>query len=240
MLAGLNALELGRLRLSVGYGTHKKGRPLSPVEVGSLLRTSLDQGMSLHDCAKVLQLAGTGHIGRFLRILELSDDLLHLVDWGAGKNFVGFTAAVELVKVKDAKDQRVIADAILSHGLNSREVRQIGQLRKRSGRTVELCIDEVLGMRPMVEKHYVFVGSVAKRCISQLAGLTQAARDSILGSGIKRMGLSGATGRLGTKFFTLVGNDQFNTSMQAVGKEKIERQLRAHILETIESAPPSC
>ena len=30
MLTGLNALELGRLRMSVGYGTHKKGRWYSP------------------------------------------------------------------------------------------------------------------------------------------------------------------------------------------------------------------
>ena len=240
MLAGLSALELGRLRMSVGYGTHKKGRPLSPVEVGGLLRRSLDQGVSLHDCAKVLQLAGTGHIGRFLRILELPDDLCHLVDWGAGKNFIGFTAAVELVKVEDIKDQRVIANAILSHGLNSREVRQIAQLRKRSGRAVELCIDEVLGMRPMLEKHYIFVGSVAEGCISQLGELTQAARDLILQTGIQHMNLHGATCRLGTRFFTLVGDDRFNASMQAVGKEEMEDQLRAHILKAIKSDSPNC
>jgi len=38
MLADLTALELGYLRMSVGYGTHKKGRPLSPVEVGKLIQ----------------------------------------------------------------------------------------------------------------------------------------------------------------------------------------------------------
>lgn len=240
MLSGLNALELGRLRMSVGYGTHKKGRPLSPIEVGTLLRKSLDQGVSLQDCAKAIQLSGTGHIGRFLRILDLPDDLRHLVDWGAGKDFVGFTAAVELAKVGDVKDQRVIADAILSSGLNSREVRQIAQLRKRSGRTVEACIDEVLSMRPVIEKHYVFVGSVEEGCISQLTGLTQAARDSILEAGIKGMSLHGATGRLGTRFFTLVGDNRFNVSMQAIGKEDIENLLRAQISETIESVSPSC
>lgn len=235
MLAGLNALELGHLRMSVGYGTHKRGRPLSPIEVGGLLRRSLDQGVSLQDCAKALQLAGTGHIGRFLHILKLPDDLRHLVDWGAGKNFVGFTAAVELVKVRDINDQRIIANAILSHGLNSREVRQIAQLRRRSGRTAELCIDEVLGMRPVIEKHYVFVGSVAEGCSSELGRLTQAVRNSILEAGIKGMGLHGATARLGTKFFTLVGDDRFNASMQAIGKEEIESQLRDHISKTVKT-----
>ena len=94
MLAGLTALELGRLRMSVGYGTHKRGRPLSPIEVGLLLRKARDEGASLQDCARAIQLDGTGHIGRFLRILELPDDLRHLVDWGAGNYFIFFTSAV--------------------------------------------------------------------------------------------------------------------------------------------------
>ena len=88
MLAGLTALELGRLRMSVGYGTHKKGRPLSPVEVGSLLQKARAEGVSLEECARAIQLDGTGHIGRFLRILDLPNHIQHLIDWGSGKNFV--------------------------------------------------------------------------------------------------------------------------------------------------------
>ena len=45
MLAGLSALELGYLRMSAGYGTHKKGRPLSPVEVGKLIRQIKKSGV---------------------------------------------------------------------------------------------------------------------------------------------------------------------------------------------------
>ena len=235
MLAGLSALELGRLRMSVGYGTHKKGRPLSPVEVGLLLRKSLDQGESLQDCARAIQLDGIGHIGRFLRILKLPADLRHLVDWGAGKNFIGFTAAVELIRIGDAKDQQAVADSILSHGLNSKEVRQVVQLLERSGRGVGECIDEVLGMRSTIEKRYVFVGTVAEECESQLGSLTQTARDSLLEIGISRLGLKGATGRLGAKFFTLVGGEHFNKSMQSVGKEDIEAPLRTYISEAIDS-----
>lgn len=233
MLEGLSALELGRLRMSVGYGTHKKGRPLSPVEVGLLLRKARDAGVSLEDCAKAIRLDGTGHIGRFLHILDLPDDLLHLIDWGAGRSFVGFTAAVELAKVQDAGEQHVIAQAILSDGLNSKEIRQVAQLRKRSGRTIASCIDEVLGMRPIVERRYVFVGSVAEESVSELGRFTQASRDSLLESGIEKLGLYGATGRLGPRFFTLVGNEHFNTSMRNIGKENIEGLLRTHIAETV-------
>lgn len=238
MLDGLSTLELGRLRMSVGYGTHKKGRPLSPIEVGSLLRKARDAGVSLDDCAKAIQLDGTGHIGRFLRILDLPDDLRHLVDWGVGEHFIGFTSAVELARLGNSRDQHVVADAILSEGLNSKEIRQVAQLRERSGRTIEVCIKEVLGMRPTIEKRYVFIGMVAEESITELAKLTQVARNSILASGIERLGLRGATGRLGPRFFTLVGDESFNFSMREVGKENIETRLRTHVSEIVDNGAP--
>lgn len=236
MLAGLNALDLARLRMSVGYGTHKKGRPLSPIEVGSFIRKAREEGVSLQDCAKAVHLNGTGHIRRLLRILDLPDDLQQLVGWGAGKHFIGFTSAVELARVRDPGEQRVVAQAVLSHGLNSNEVQQVVQLRERSGRSVEACIDEILGMRPTIKKRYVFIGSVAEENVEGLGRLTQAARNSILASGIERLGLYGATGRLGAKFFTLVGDERFHASMQDVGKERIEPRLRTHISESVRNA----
>lgn len=236
MLIGLSALELGRLRMSVGYGTHKKGRPLSPVEVGSLLRKACSEGVSLEECAKAVQLDGTGHIGRFLRILDLPDDIRHLIDWGSGKNFVGFTSAVEMAKLEDDGDQRFVAKAVLVDGLSSKEVRQVAQLRKRSGRGIKACVDEVLGMRPKVERRYVFVGSVSPENVGPLGRLTQAVRDAVLASGIEELGLRSTAGRLGPKFFTLVGDERFDASMREIGKENIEARLRSHILEAVEDA----
>ena len=235
MLAGLTPLELGRLRVSVGYGTHKKGRPLSPVEVGTLLRKARMEGVSLDECAKAIQLDGTGHIGRFLRILSLPDDIRHLIDWGIGRDFIGFTSAVELTKLNNASDQRTLANAILSENINSKEVRQISQLRKRSGRSIESCVKEVINMRPKIERRYVFVGSVASENADVLGQLTQNARDAILASGIEILGLRAVTGRLGSRFFTLVGNEDFDISMHEVGKENIEARLRFHISESLEN-----
>ena len=236
MLAGLTALELGRLRMSVGYGTHKKGRPLSPIEVGSLLQRAHEKGVSLEECARAIQLDGTGHIGRFLRILDLPEDIQHLIDWGSGKNFVSFTSAVELVKLKHADDQHAVAKAVLSDSLSSKEVRQVGQLRNRSGRAIEVCLQEVLGMRPKVEKRYIFIGAVASKDVEALGRLTQTLRDAILASGIKDIGLRNATGRLGRRFFTLVGNKHFDTSMRDIGKENIEARLRSHISVVVQDA----
>ena len=239
MIAGLTALELGLLRMSVGYGTHKKGRPLSPTEVGSLVQKACSEGASLKECASAIQLDGTGHIGRFLRILNLPEDIRHLVDWGSGKGFVGFTSAVELAKLKDTEDQRAASRAVLSDGLNSKEVRQVVQLRDRSGRSIEVCVREVLNMRPRIEKRYVFLGSAAPDDVEALGKFTQAEREVILATGIEKIGLASATGRLGSRFFTLVGDEAFNTSMQKVGKEHLEARLRSHIAVAVGNAVPN-
>ena len=222
--------------MSVGYGTHKKGRPLSPIEVGLLLRKARLSGVSLAECAKAIQLKGTGHIGRFLRIVDLPSDLQHLIDWGSGKDFIGFSSAVEMTKLEDTEDQHAVADAILSNSLSSKEVRQVAQLRHRSGRNIKACLQEVLNMRPKVEKRYVFIGSVASENVEVLQEFTQPDRDMMLAAGMESVGLRSATGRLGARFFTLVGDERFNASMQEIGKENIEARLRSHISEAVKNA----
>ena len=131
MLRGLDALELGRLRVSLGYGTHKKGRPLSPIEVAELLRRACDTGHTLDECARVIRIHETG-LARFLRVLDLPEDLQHVVDWGSGKDSIGFSGAAELVRIGGEENQRLVGNAVLEHGLTSKEVRQIAQLVKRS------------------------------------------------------------------------------------------------------------
>ncbi len=232
-LKGLSTLELGRLRVSLGYGTHKKGRPLSPVEVGTLLRRACDGGHTLAECAEVIRIDGTG-LARFLRILELPEELRHLVDWGGGSEAIGFSCAAELVRVGGEENQRVVGKAVLEHGLSSKEVRQVGQLVRRSGRSVDVCLREVLGMRPRVEKRYVFIGSVSDKCVQEaLKGRPQRVRDAILAAGVVDVGLRNAAGRLGTGTFTLVGDEGFEASMKEVGKGVVEQRLRAFIAGAI-------
>lgn len=236
MLAGLSPLELGRLRVSVGYGTHKRGRLLSPIEIGSLLRKAFDAGASLKDCAAAIHLSPS-QVNRFLQILILPQDIQHLISWGSGKDFIGFSSAVELARLQDIDDQLAVAKSIISDSLKSKEIRQIGQLRMRSGRPICACIKEVLGMRPTIERRYVFIGSLVDQKVEKvLLALTQMERDLMLKSGIERLGLQGVSGRLGKRVFTLVGDESFNKSMKDVGKENIEARLRIHIAEAIESA----
>ncbi len=212
---------------------------MSPMEVAALVRRAVDQGESLEQCASAMQLVGTGHVGRFLHILNLPEDIRHLVDWGTGRNFIGFTAAVELVKIGDKAAERTIAEAILGHGLNSKEVRQVAQLLKRSGNTVEGCIEEVVGMRQRIERRYVFIGTLTDDCIAKLDGFNQTARDDILIGATEHLDLGDVTGKLGERFFTLVGGECFGASMRTVGGETVEARIRKYIAENV-GAAKSC
>ncbi|MXZ13390.1 MAG: hypothetical protein F4Y78_05220 [Candidatus Dadabacteria bacterium] len=215
--------------MSVGYGTHKKGRLLSPIEVGKLIRRIKEAGVSTEDCAKAINLDKSG-IGRFLRILDLPEDVQHLISWGTQKDSIGFSAATQLVRFKDAEDQHAVVKSILSEGLNSKEIGQVAQLRIRSGRGISECLKEILDMRPVIEKRHVFIGTIENQDVeSILADLTQAERDSILQSSIVALNLGEVSGRLGKSLFTLVGSNSLDIAIRNMGPDNLEEQLIAQI-----------
>ena len=225
MLRGLNALELGRLRVSVGYGTHKKGRPLSPVEVAELVARARATGSAMADCAREIRIDESG-LGRFLRLFELPEELRHLVDWGGGRGVLGFSSAVELVRIPNYDNMRTVANAVLESGLNSKETRQVVQLLERSGRPADDVLKEVLGMRPVIERRYVFIGTVVDQSIADaLENRSQREKDELLQGAMTKLGIAGASGRLGKSRFTLVGDERFEASMSKIGKELLEGRL---------------
>lgn len=218
--------------MSIGYGGHKKGRLLSPVEVASLIQQARKE-VSLQDCAKAIGLSEST-VGRFLQLLDLPEDLRHLVAWGSPNDALGFSAALGLTRFR-GEEQRSVARSILSDGLTSKEVQQVAQLRKRSKKALDECIKEVLGMRPVVEKRYVFIGTVVDSdIIAKLANLTQVNRDTILQDSIDALSLAGASGRLGKSLFTLVGDDSFNREMRKIGAENLEAKIRSQIQRNTE------
>lgn len=236
MLKGLSALELGRLRVSVGYGTHKTGRPLSPVEVAELVDRARASGNTMAECAREIRIDETG-LGRFLRLLDLPEDLRHLVDWGSGRDVLGFSAAVELVRIRNTDAMREVANAVLESGLDSKETRQVVQLLERSGRPPDEVIREVIRMRPVIERRYVFIGSVIEESLSAaLAQRTQREKGALLERAMSRLGLTGASGRLGSKRFTLVGDEEFGSSLSRIGGAQLEERLCVAIGEELDDA----
>ena len=226
--------------MSVGYGTHKKGRPLSPIEVAELIHRAHASGNTLAECAREIRIDESG-LGRFLRLLDLPEDLRHVVDWGRGKDVLGYSRAVELVRIRNTDHMHTVAKAVLESGLNSKETRQVAQLLARSGRPPEDALREVIGMRPVIERRYVFIGSIIGESLpAALANRTQQEKDALLRGAIVRLGLAGASGRLGTKRFTLVGDEKFGSSISKVGKNNLEERLCSLIGKELDNAAASC
>jgi len=185
-------------------------------------------------CAREIRIDETG-LGRFLRLLELPSDLRHLVDWGSGRDVLGYSQAVELVRIPDPDDMAVVANAILDRGLSSKETRQVVQLLERSGRPVEDVLREVLGMRPVVERRYVFIGSVISPKLGQiLRKRSPREKDARVRNAMDRVGLVGASGRLGTSRFRLVGGELFGSSMATIGKNQLEGLLCDAMVKELE------
>ena len=72
-----------------------------------------------------------------------------------------------------------------------------------------------------------------------LDSLTQKERDAILELSIKSINLQVTSGRLGQRMFTLVGDENFGLSINNIGKENIEEQIRAHIAEATKNVKAS-
>ena len=225
---GVDALsQQERQRLLLSVGTHRGQRPLSPVEVASLFTKVMTTGGSLSDCARAASLEGTTIVSRFLRLLKLPAAVWHLVGWGSVPGTLGFSSGAEIARLDDDAEEQALVDGVLTNRLSGSEVRQVVQLRKRSKRPLQDCLNEVVGLRPRIEKRYVYVGAVTDAALKvSLAAITQQERDTLLGSVVGAvLGAKGvALTRLGTDRFTLVGTADFGEAMNRK-KETLEREI---------------
>ncbi len=225
-MRGLSPEEHKLLILSVG--THRGERPYSPFEVAQHFQQAIDAGASLNDCAEAVSFDGTSMVSRFLRLLNLRPEIQPLADWGQTGSTIAFTAASELARV-GSEDQQVASQAVLQHRLSSSEAKQLVQMRLRSGKPMAECVDDLLRLRPRIEKRYVFVGAVmSERLRRQLANLTQAQRDGLLRAALPRQypGLGDFAVRMGTERFTIVGPAALAQSLKA-GDEDFETAINA-------------
>jgi hypothetical protein len=173
-------------------------------------------------------------VASFLQVSRIiPDDLRHLVDWGRSTDSISFTATIELARLGSMDERRAVTQAVLEHRLRRHEVRAITQLRKRSQRPMQDCIREILGMRSVVERIYVFMGAIIDHeVLAALAGRTQAERNSLLRSGLAALGIEGS-GRLGEQLFTIVGSEGLNRRLNRDGREVVESRLRKYIKEKV-------
>ena len=225
--------ELKGLILSVG--THRTERPLSPLEVGVLVRKATQRGTDLKELAEATQLEGTTQLSRFTKLLELPSDTHHLIDWGKSAGGVGFTTAFEIARLESAEDKRAAMAAVMQHGLSSAEARSLVQLRKRGGKSIADCVAATVKMRPTIEVRRVFIGAVSDADMrTKLSMKTQAERDRMIAACARRQGLGDAkiVAKLAPDRFTIVGPDALLASAVAA-PETLEAGLNACLAEQL-------
>lgn len=137
-------------------------------------------GHSLKECASTVGITDTSTIANFVRLMDIVPGYSYLVDWGNTGSSVAFKTAATIAKL-NSSDQKTAFDAALEKQLKKTEVEQIVQIRKRSGRPISECIDEVVGMRPRTTVVNVIVGAIESVPLNkQLAAMHQIERDALL------------------------------------------------------------
>jgi len=221
-----------RQRLLLSVGTHRGQRPMSPVEVANLYAKMIKAGASLSDCARASNLEGPTWVSRFLQLLTLPESVRHLVVFGGSAGTISFSTAAEIARLENDAEEEVLVRDTLTHRLSGSEVRQVVQLRKRSQRSLQDCLDEVIGMRPRVDKRYLYIGAITGAALkSALGAMPQQQRDVLLQKAVRTVlgGTPLTLVKLGTDRFTLVGDAAFG-DVTAVKKDSLEQEINDALL----------
>ncbi len=231
----LNIKEiLPEIILSVG--THRSRRILSPGEIAERFKLLEENGYSKEQIAKFVKLDST-MIDRFLRLMKLSPEIRHLVDWGqSNASTISFSAASEISRL-NPEEQKVIAGEILRYQLSKNEIIQVIQIRNRASKNIQKCLDDVLKMRPRIIQKHVFLGALTEeKVISYLKGLSQIERDRILREILKKNLLTGIewSGRLGKNNFSLVGGKILADQMNDL-KPNFEQTINQWLAEKVKN-----
>ena len=232
-MRGLTAEEHKALLRSVG--THRADRPLSPLEVGRLIGKAIQAGSTRSECAEALQVGST-QVATFLKLLDLADNIQHLADWGNSTSAsISFSALAEFARLRKS-DQIEAARAVLQYQLTWKEVVQITQMVDRSAKPMRECVDDVLKLRPQVEKRHLFVGAIVSEKLRDiLSSLTQQERDRLFQAAIAALGLEApsVSGRLGDGNFTILSSANL-TQLLGLNPDELERAVN----DALEQARP--
>ena len=148
--------------LLASLGTHRRYRPLTPVEVARELQNFLERG-------RPEQLpVGKEIIRAFLSLLTLPDSVQRMLGWGGvGKAEIGMDSGYRISMLKRVGDQEILAKAILERELTSKEVRRIVRHRNRHReKSIGDCIETVVAMRPV--KRHLFITQLSGEALKRL------------------------------------------------------------------------
>ena len=233
-MKGLSAYELRQLILSVG--THKSDRSLSPIEVAKLMQKALDMGETRKTLANRLLLDDSSIIGRFIRLLSLPVQVQHLIGWGSNPATISFTAGSDIARLKDSREQKILAKMALENQLNKSEIIECVQLRQRSEKSIEDSVKAVLNQRPVIERRHAIIGELKSENLKdKLKEVSQLERNNLLQSALDEYGPSVPRlgSKLGDSYFLLVGDDRFYTEITSL-PEGFEASVTRYLIQKLD------
>lgn len=157
MLTGLDLSEKQELLATIG--SHRSKRKTTPPRVAELL----DKARTFQPLDKIaldLELRDTSILHRFLSLLKLPPEIQGLVEFGQSKGFIPFSSAAEIVRVANDDDRKYLAKTALENSLKKSEVQAIIQRSVRAQVPIRHAVDEILKLRPVVERQYLFLGAL--------------------------------------------------------------------------------
>ena len=235
LLSELTPEEAKGLILSVG--THRGKRLLSPLEVARIFRKAIAHGATREECASFVHLNGLDMVSRFLRLLDLDPFVQHATDWRQTGPTISFTSAWKLSALEN-REQKDASLEIMTNQLGTKEVEQVVQLRRRSGRSFSDCTAEVIRMRPRIVKVHVIIGAIVDNRLKEwLEKQNQIQRDSLFTQVLSELYPSAkeCSGRLGRDKFTIVTNDQGYTVVNPGHDDSFENVITEALTKKVSS-----
>jgi len=167
-------------KLLSSIGTHKRERPLLPVEVAKRIKILKDECTSLNEVSERLSLDAK-LIGQFLSLLNLPETVHGIIGWGHTDKFrLGFTKASIIAELEDSNDQDILAKAAQISAFKKQEIRDVISLKKRNAdKKIEECIESVLSFRPVIEKGYMMITNIKPNTIKRLHSAIRGHSDKI-------------------------------------------------------------
>ncbi|MCY4419974.1 MAG: hypothetical protein OXC42_01775 [Gammaproteobacteria bacterium] len=211
-LLGLDSSEIDQTFLSVG--SHRKQRPLTPVEVAWNIHKAEKAGASKTEIAKAFGFNDATMVSRFLQLLKLSEEIQYLVEWREStSSSIGFSVAVELAKMPQSNHPKMIS-AIIENHLTKKEVVSMRQLRERSNRSLSDCIKDVVQRRVRTQVRHVVLGKLTEEELNRnsisknLKRMRQSERDQLIKKIVKDLypNLGEFSAKLGEKNFAVIGS----------------------------------
>jgi len=213
-------------KLIRSVGTHRTDRVLTPVEVAHAL-DYFSTRESLKVVAQQIDLESST-ANRFLRLLSLPSSVQSVVDWGASKTTLSFSAASELASLESTGDQEQAARLALRHKMTKDEVRQAVQIHRRAAMPINKSVDAVLARRPQVVTLEVFIGAIPSSLKSRIAKLSQSERDSLLFSQLQDILPRPASVRMTPQHYTITTEEPLSADLTADLDDLVALRLASH------------